>query len=138
MNSGRFFMPGYKFNKQERLKSRNSIIEVFQNGKSCYSFPVKILYTRVTKSPDSKFPVKCGFSVSKRNFRNAVERNLLKRRMREAYRLHKAEMIRMVETQHTGLNLFILYVSDENQQFKVIEEGIKIALDKLISELKSA
>jgi ribonuclease P protein component len=75
------------FRKEERLKSEKLIKELFEKGSSFYFFPFKVY---VANNSDNTFPFhQVLFSVSKRNFKKAVDRNLLKRRMREAFRLNK-------------------------------------------------
>src|SRR5690554_6622772 len=71
--------------KEERLCSKRSIDGLFAKGSSFVLYPFRFV---VLQSPDEQ-PAKILFSVSKRKFRKAVDRNWIKRRMREAYRLNK-------------------------------------------------
>lgn len=83
----------YKLGKQARLKSRKAIDQLFKDGKSFTVFPFRVIYqfTKLPVSPDA-FQLQAGFSVSKRHFKKAVDRNRIKRLMREAYRLQKNEL----------------------------------------------
>lgn len=75
------------FRKEERLHKEKLIQELFETGSSFYLFPFKVLSKH---NPDGEFPVhQVLISVSKRNFKKAVDRNLIKRRVRESYRLNK-------------------------------------------------
>ena len=77
----------FTFQKQERLHKEKLIQELFEKGSSFYLYPFKVL---VKRNPDDSFPVhQVMISVSRRNFRKAVDRNLLKRRIRESFRLNK-------------------------------------------------
>jgi len=73
--------------KHERLYEKKSLELVFLKGTAINNPPIKLLWT--IDQQKNKIPVKVAFSVPKRTFKNAVTRNLLKRRMREAYRKNK-------------------------------------------------
>lgn len=75
----------YRFPKREKLVSKKDIEELFKNGSSFYLRPLLMKY-KPTLSGDAHQTL---FSVSKRNYKRAVDRNLIKRRMREAFRLNK-------------------------------------------------
>lgn len=77
----------FTLGKQERLKSRKLIEKLYSEGHSVKRFPLRMVYLQTTHT--SSFPVQMGVSVSKRNFKHAVDRNRLKRLMRETYRLQK-------------------------------------------------
>jgi ribonuclease P protein component len=80
-------MGKFTFRKEEKLKSEKNIQELFSKGSSFYLFPFKVI---VLPNPNPGVRVhQILISVSKRNFKRAVDRNLIKRRFREAYRLQK-------------------------------------------------
>lgn len=75
------------FRKAERLSRKKWIQELFDKGSSFNFYPYRILYI---KHPEAPAPFnQVMFSVAKRQFPRAVDRNKVKRRMREAYRLNK-------------------------------------------------
>ncbi|HRH35028.1 MAG TPA: ribonuclease P protein component, partial [Catalimonadaceae bacterium] len=80
------------FSKPERLCSRKSIEQLFETGEKWVCFPFRIII-RLQNRDDSlepeAAPVQILVSASKRNFKQAVDRNRIKRQIREAYRLHK-------------------------------------------------
>jgi len=80
-------MAKHRFRKEERLTKENDIQELFNKGSSFYLFPFKVFFLP-NAQPGYPFH-QVLISVSKRNFKRAVDRNLIKRRMREAYRLNK-------------------------------------------------
>jgi len=119
--------PSYLYKKEERLKGKKRIADLFENGQALLSYPVKVVFIEINK--DDATVVKAGFSVSRKNFRHAVDRNLLKRRMREAYRLNKpAFYIRLNDKLFA---MMFIYVAKEILPYAIIEKGIKNLLNKL-------
>jgi ribonuclease P protein component len=130
-------MSEFSFGKAEKLKSQKEISLLFEKGRSVYFYPVKILYLYEPRSTKTENPVKCGVSVSSKKFKRAVDRNFLKRRMREAYRLNKAELINIAIQKNMEVNLFILFLANEKEDFHKIRQGVLSAM-KLILEDVSA
>ena len=81
----------YTFKKEERLCDKRLIDELFHNGSSFLCYPFKVSWQFIDK-PQS-FPVQVLFAVSKKRFKRAVDRNLIKRCIREAYRLNKQQYL---------------------------------------------
>ncbi len=78
----------------------------------------------------AQYPVQAAFSVSKKNFKRAVMRNLLKRRMREAYRLNKG-IVYQVFGRDRQLAVMFIYAGREEKEYELIEKSMKQALFKL-------
>jgi ribonuclease P protein component len=81
----------YTFEKEERLCNKKLIDGLFHNGSSFLCYPFKASWMFI--DGPQQFPVQILFSVSKKRFKRAVDRNLIKRRMREAYRLNKQQYL---------------------------------------------
>ena len=105
------------FSKSEKLKSKKLIEELFTKGQSVSAYPLRIVFLETTFEDDIK--VQAGVSVSKRYFKSAVDRNRIKRLMREAYRLHKPEYFNNITTQYA---LMILYLGKEKPEYELIEK----------------
>ena len=119
----------YSLSKGERLYSQKTIENLFKQGKFFFAFPVKVVYL-LEPCGEEPFPVQVAFSVSKKNFKQAVKRNLLKRRMREAYRLNKTSLHEAVPPGER-LAIMFIYVVKEECNYAQIEKGIKHTLSQL-------
>ena len=112
------------FPKSENLKSRTTIKQLFDEGKSCISFPVKLIFIPQRNQKITQ----AAFAVPKRNFKLAVERNRIKRQMREAYRLHKQLLI---VNNNPNYALLFLYLGKDNPKYSKLEKAIKVLLEKV-------
>jgi len=120
------------FNKQERLCNRQLIDRLYKNGSSMSIFPFRVLWQRTQlNSPSS---VQIVISVPKRKFKNAVVRNKIKRRIRDAYRKNKNILSSFLETQEQQLTLMLIYNADEPLDYQMIEDKIILALQRLSNE----
>ncbi len=121
----------FKFGKTEHLKSRKSINLLITEGNSFVIFPIK---TRWLLVPDNKdVVIKCAFSVPKRKFKKAVERNYIKRIMCEAYRLNKQPLITLLKSKEQKLQLLLTFIGNEMPNYKEIESKIILTLHHLIN-----
>lgn len=113
----------HTFKRSERLSSKKDIQELFKNGSSFYLYPFKVISLAVTNSTAHQVL----FSVPKRNFKRAVDRNLLKRRMREAYRLHK----HLLPTEPQVLSIAYIYTSKEIVDYASIAKPLEQSLSRI-------
>lgn len=118
------------FDKSERLCSRKTIEKLFDEGNIFYNSLFKIVWNKSQHSTSS--PAQVAFSVSKRGFRLAVTRNLIKRRMREAYRKNKKSLYDHLITQNIKLAFVVILRGNEVPGYLTIEKSIKEMINKLI------
>ena len=116
-------MSKFSFPAEERLKSRKAIEGLFEKGNTQFKWPV-LLFWKVSDVP-REVPLQAGFTVSSRNFKKAVQRNLLKRRMREAYRLHKSTLMEQLENKQLSLDLMFVYQAKEITEYTDVEVAVK-------------
>ena len=123
----------FSYNKFEKLKSRKQIELLFAKGKSISAFPVKVFYLPVDHTP--VHPVQVGVGVSARNFKKAVDRNTIKRRMREAYRLHKLPLHEHLVAQQKSVAVFILWIDKQMPTTVALQDLMPTVIEKLIKQL---
>ncbi|HRN55586.1 MAG TPA: ribonuclease P protein component [Agriterribacter sp.] len=120
-------------NKQERLKSRKRIEQLFREGKSFSVFPYRVLYLPVAGT-NARLPVplQAGVTVSSKHFKKAVHRNRIRRLTREAYRLQKTALQQKLTGTGNQLILFFIYTGRELPDFLLVKEKVQVILNKLI------
>ena len=124
----------YTFKKEERLCNKRLIDELFHNGSSFLCYPFKASWL-LTDEP-LQFPVQILFSVSKKRFKRAVDRNLIRRRMREAYRLHKQEhLYDKLSHSEKKVVLSLGYIGKEIAPYEFAEKKMLKLLTQLCTEL---
>jgi ribonuclease P protein component len=126
-------LPALTFKKKERLCSKKIIDALFTEGSSFLCYPVKVVWMYAELPTGSN--AQAAFTVSKKLFRGAVQRNRIKRRMREAYRLNKHLLTNLSDKHQVAL--FFILISKAEPEYKQVETAIGKAikkLNKLISE----
>lgn len=118
----------FTFSKKERLKSKKQIEALFNEGRSVTAFPLKMIYLETEH--DDGVKIKAGVSVSKRLHKNAVDRNKIKRLLREAYRLNKAEYFNNSTTSYAFM---ILYLSKDGTTFDAVDTAMKTLFKKFMT-----
>lgn len=117
------------FPREEKLKSRKMIGKIFTNGFVVKSYPIRIQFAfhELTNLPRCQV----GVSVSKRNFKSAVDRNRIKRQLREIYRLNKSEFVAKLETSDKHIAMMVIYTSNEKLDFDQMERRVQKAIDAI-------
>ena len=128
-------MKKYTFKKTERLKSRKIIERIFnREGHSLVTFPILTIWLETPLNSDS--PAQATFSVSKKKFKKAVQRNRIKRLMREAYRLNKPKFYESLSAKEKQIAVMFVYIAKEEMTFEEIESKMKQCLKRLRRNIK--
>lgn len=126
----------YTFSKAERLNSKKIIDKLFEKGSektsSVFLYPFRVVY--LPQNNDENNLVSIIISVSKRSFKKAVDRNTLKRRIKEAYRLNK-NLIYSSKPSILPAHIAFIYVGKEILPYIVIEAKMKEVLKMILAEL---
>lgn len=137
-----------KFHKQERLRLKNLVEPLFREGGGFYDFPLRLVWRMLDKEqlaahfkkgvPEGIDPVQMMVTVPKKKRRHAVDRVKMRRRIREAYRLNRLELKHIVEDVNPEgtLSLGFVYISQENEDYSLVERKMKRLLQKVAKEIK--
>jgi ribonuclease P protein component len=123
----------FTFPRKEKLKSQKLLSLLFTDGAAITKYPLKLVYL-ATSLPE---PVKiqAAVAVPKKNFKKAVDRNRVKRLLREAYRLNKQPLFNNIDGSYAFL---FLYLGKEMPSFELIEKGMRKIIDELLKYSKDA
>lgn len=117
----------FRFPKKEKLKSAKTIEKLFLEGKTHSKFPIKIFFLPQENTEISQ----AAFAVPKRNFKSAVDRNRVKRQLREAYRLNKQMLD---EINGRKFVMLFLYLGKTKPQYAEVEKAMVKLLKNLNHE----
>jgi ribonuclease P protein component len=118
--------PALRLIRQERLKSRKSIDALFQKGKRVSAGDFRFIFL-FRSSPG----IQVGVGTSSRNFKRAVDRNRIKRLIREAYRLDQLRWKESLMQRQQGMDLFILFMGRTLPDFQTTQSEVRRAFEKI-------
>ncbi len=123
----------YCFTSSERLKRRKLIQAVFAERQSVAVWPIRLVWLPLPADEVARAPVQVAFAVPRKHLRKAVVRNKVKRRLREAWRLHKHELYDALERQQCPpLAVVVLYSAKEVQPWDEVEKAMVRAMKRLV------
>jgi ribonuclease P protein component len=120
--------------KAERLHSKMMIDRLFTGGgaRSFSLFPLRAVFMPVDKQEPAAAIL---ISVPKKRFKRAVKRNLVKRQVREAFRLNKAPLTALLAQKDYGVNIAFIYISDQIVPTAEINAKVSTMLSRIAEKL---
>ena len=119
----------YKLRKDEKLCSRTAVNRLFDEGKSLMAFPLRAAYRL---RPQGEHPVQFLITIPTKRIRKAVNRVTLRRRVREAYRLSRRELLQVpLEQSGWGVDIAFIYLDSNAAPYSVIDEKVKSLLTRI-------
>jgi len=131
-------MPDFTFKKTERLKSKKRIDRLFKKGQSFSQYPLRIVWTSIVDDFPMEFPVQFALSVPKRAFSKAVDRNRLRRQIREAYRLQKHHLYIALKDSEQRYAMMFIYQAKEKLPYQQIETAMQKIIKRFIGQLRNS
>ena len=116
----------YTLSKEERLSWKRYIDLLFAKGQSFVAFPLRVVYLAVEEEMPGRGCVFVG--VAEKRFISAVKRNLIKRQVREAYRVRKYDLLEPLEAKNKGMLIAFLYLDKEIHPYAAMEKAMKKAI----------
>ena len=122
-------MTGNRLYKYEKLCSRTAINNIFQGGKSAICYPLRAAFTF---SEATETPAQFLITIPKKKIRKAVKRVLLRRRVREAYRLNRQLLVSQLNNHGLSINVAFVYLSDEIADYDTINTKMQALMAKIM------
>ncbi|MCR5314089.1 MAG: ribonuclease P protein component [Bacteroidaceae bacterium] len=128
------------FCKAERLNSKLIIDKLFAGGNSSFTvFPLRVVYMKAEKTDckgmDTQPPVSILISVPKKRFHNAVDRNRMKRLVRESYRLNKSILWNPLQEKDYRLMIAFICLTDSMPEYKQVEKSVVKIMNRIADKI---
>jgi len=119
----------HSFPRAEKLKSRKQIEHLFEHGSKVKAYPLMLTFVKYEGDPREAH-IQMGFSVSKRRFNRAVDRNRVKRLMREAYRRQKKGAIAVCKQHGQPMDAMLIFIGREMPVYSELERKITALMER--------
>ena len=121
------------FHKTERLKSKIIFDELIASGSTIKKHPFILVWKKL--NVDQSYPIRIAFSVSKKRFPLAVDRNEMKRKIREAYRLKKSDIYANLSDNYA---ILLIYTTKEKINKDLLNNKLKLVFERFIDDAEKS
>lgn len=122
----------FSFSKKERLKNKIEIESLFSEGNRFFEYPFNVIWKLYSNSDST---LKMAVSVPKKKIPNAIDRNKIKRLVREAFRKNKTIIQQPLEAKNVKLHLMLVYSQSSIISMSEIEDKISVTLQRLAEQI---
>lgn len=122
-------MSEFSLHKTEKLCSKSAIEQLFRESKQIKAYPLRVVYR--LKPTESGAPAQILISIPKKKIRSAVGRVLMRRRIRECFRLNRSLLYPTLKTSGQQVQMAIIYLSDELKSYQTLENRVKLILQSI-------
>lgn len=129
-------MTHFGFPKAYKLRSKKEIETLFANGTVSFDFPIKLVWMLIPEY-NAVSPIKIAISVSKKRFKHAVTRNLIKRKIRESARMCFPDLESFLQIQKCSLVCVIIYVDTHVPTYKIILNNVNRVFQQIIESYET-
>ncbi len=130
-------MKFFGFPKHQRLVSKKCIENLFSSGINHFSFPLKSLYI-ISDCQTNEANMQAVFIVPKKKFKKAIMRNSIRRKMREAFRLNKNELIEICKSNGKQISIAFVFSSNEVKSFNLIQLATQNILKEISNKIQGS
>ncbi len=129
-------MDNHSLSHHERLRSRGSIRRLFDSGKGGFVYPLRyIWFSEEAPAEQTESSCEVLFTVPKRFHKRANRRNLLRRRVKESYRLQKSLLHTPSDLPARNIDLAMIYSTKESHTYKTINNAVRKILETIAKDL---
>jgi ribonuclease P protein component len=124
------------FSKSERLRGKQHFDQLTKEGQSFFAYPFRVVW--LPASETQEFPAQLAIAVPKRIFKRAVKRNLIRRRIREAFRKNKNILYDGLQQRNAQVRVLLIYTHREPVLYAEMEDKIILTLRRLLKAYDAA
>ncbi len=122
-----------QFSRAERLKRQRHFVALRKSSIRSHQFPL-LAFWNIVES-ESEVKIKVAFGAPKKHYTHAVQRNLIKRRLRESYRIQKHSLTQLFDTKGLSLHLYVIVLKCDNTSYDLLRAKMMLLLQDIAAQI---